>query len=37
MSSTSWPTATAVVVLDADGVDRWTSDEQHRRNRGYAP
>lgn len=37
MSATSWPTATAVAVLDETGVERWTSDEEHRRNRAYQP
>lgn len=35
MSVTSWESATAVVVLDEDGISSWTSDEDHRRDRGY--
>lgn len=37
MSTTSWPTATAVAVLDENGVSKWESSEGHRRKRGYAP
>lgn len=37
MSATSWPTATAVTIVDDSGVTRWDSDEDHRRNRAYKP
>lgn len=37
MSTTSWPSATAAVVLDENGVDRWDSDEGHRQERRYQP
>jgi len=37
MSATSWPTATAVAVLDESGAERWTSDRDHRQERSYRP